>query len=325
MALYGIKDSANLTLFSKKTGKPVLYADYCNQTSLNMSADVVYAMKKTARAISWDTSKEGTLTTEMQVFDLRWIALLMGSLDDLSEAPSALPWAKREIIATNSSGVGTTEYAIKDDTATLYKLGKDGISLGDEVASTGFAVSGNPAKTVTITGAEEGDKFCIFYLTEVPKSRKFTVSGDKYPNGYRVVFDTMIRDTDQQDHFVQFDFKNLRPKSQMELTMSAEDVCTLSVEWDVLVDNNNDFFTFTYLDEEYEAEENNTNNSGSGDPTPAITLDQLEAVTAEELAVDNVNPSTEGWYVSDGNGGYVLTEDTEVDGEQTYYKLKAQG
>lgn len=322
MALYGIKDSANLTLFSKKTGKPVLYADYCNQTSLNMSADVVYAMKKTARAISWDTSKEGTLTTEMQVFDLRWIALLMGSLDDLTAAPSALDWAKREIIEAGEGGtIPELQYEPKDETATLYKLGKDGISLGDEVTD-GFTISG---KTITITGAAEGDKFCLFYLTEVEKSRKFTVSGDKYPNGYRVVFDTMIRDTDQQDHFVQFDFKNLRPKSQMELTMSAEDVCTLSVEWDVLVDNNNDFFTFTYLDEEYEAEENNTNNGGSGDPTPAITLDQLEAVTAEELAVANVNPSTEGWYVSDGNGGYVLTEDTEVDGEQTYYKLKAQG
>lgn len=334
MALYGIKDSANLTLFSKKTGKPVLYADYCNQTSLNMSADVVYAMKKTARAISWDTSKEGTLTTEMQVFDLRWIALLMGSLDDLTAAPSALEWAKREIIEAGESGaIPALHYEPKDATATLYKLGKDGISLGDEVDSTDFSISG---KNITITGAEEGDKFCIFYLTEVEKSRKFTVSGDKYPNGYRVVFDTMIRDTDQQDHFVQFDFKNLRPKSQMELTMSAEDVCTLSVEWDVLVDNNNDFFTFIYLDEEYEDENNggsndngsgSNDNGGSGTTTPTITADMLDEVTAEELAVSNVNPSTEGWFESDGNGGFVLTVDTEVDldSDKTYYKLKTSG
>jgi len=322
MALYGIKDSANLTLFSKKTGKPVLYADYCNQTSLNMSADVVYAMKKTARAISWDTSKEGTLTTEMQVFDLRWIALLMGSLDDLTAAPSALDWAKREIIEAGEGGtIPELQYEPKDETATLYKLGKDGISLGDEVTD-GFTISG---KTITITGAEEGDKFCLFYLTEVEKSRKFTVSGDKYPNGYRVVFDTMIRDTDQQDHFVQFDFKNLRPKSQMELTMSAEDVCTLSVEWDVLVDNNNDFFTFTYLDEEYEAEEGGSgnggsSNGGSSDTTTALTSEDVEAV-----AEPTGNPSAQGWYEEDGDGGYVLTEDTVVDNEKTYYTLKAQG
>lgn len=325
MALYGIKDSANLTLFSKKTGKPVLYADYCNQTSLNMSADTVYAMKKTARAISWDTSKEGTLTTEMQVFDLRWIALLMGSLDldEKAEAPQTLPWVKREIVTLNASKGATLLNTPKADTATLYALSKDGITLGDEVASTGFSISGTG---LTVTGGTEGEKYCIFYLTEVEKSRTFTVSGDKYPQGFRAVFDTMIRDTDQQDHFVQFDFKNLRPKSQMELTMSAEDVCTLSVEWDVLVDNSNEFFTFTYLDEEYEAEENNGgNDSNSGNTTPeppTYTDEDFEAVTGE--ALNDANPKTSGWYEK-VEGSYVLTDDTEVDGEKTYYTLKAQG
>lgn len=318
MALYGIKDSANLTLFSKKTGKPVLYADYCNQTSLNMSADTVYAMKKTARAISWDTSKEGTLTTEMQVFDLRWIALLMGSLDldKKAEAPQTLPWAKREIVTLNASKSATLNNAPKTDTATLYALSKDGITLGDEIdASTGFTVTtegtGSEAvTTLTVTNGKKDEKYCIFYLTEVEKSRTFTVSGDKYPQGFRAVFDTMIRDTDQQDHFVQFDFKNLRPKSQMELTMSAEDVCTLSVEWDVLVDNTNEFFTFTYLDTEYEAEDNNDDDDD----------DEPVDITEGYTAVPNPtgNPSEQGWYEV-SNGEMVLSVDTAVDGEKTYY------
>lgn len=306
MSLYGIKDSANLTLFSKKTGKPVLYSDYCNQTSLNMTADTVYAMKKTARAISWDTAKEGTLTMEMQVFDLRWIALLMGSLDDLNDGATALPWCKREIVTAGSSAskLGVDEkhpdgVAPKAGSLTLYKLGKDGISLGAEVGSNGYTLSG---AELTITGATAGDKYCAFYLIDVENSKKFTVSGDKYPQGYRAVFDTMIRDTDQQDHYVQFDFTNLRPKAQMELTMSAEDVCTLSIEWDVLVDNNNNFFTFIYLDDE----------------------DTDEEIDGYTKVVDPTgNPSEQGWYEL-SNGEYVLTADTTVTADKDYY-TKNQG
>lgn len=313
MSLYGIKDSANLTLFSKKTGKPVLYSDYCNQTSLNMTADTVYAMKKTARAISWDTSKEGTLTMEMQVFDLKWIALLMGSLEDLSAEASSIAWAKREIIAPESAGGAVTLGATPEsDTLTVYKLGKDGISLGEEIASDGYTLSGD---SLTIAGSAKDEKFCVFYLANIAGSRKFTVSGDKYPQGYRVVFDTMIRDTDQQDHFVQFDFYNLRPKAQMELTMSAEDVCTLSVEWDVLVDNENRFFDFIYLDDEA----GDVEGAEETPAPPTITASDVQAVVAPQG-----NPKEQGYYeLVDGN--YVLTEDTTVDGEKTYYELKANG
>lgn len=304
MSLYGIKDSANLTLFSKKTGKPVLYADYCNQTSLNMTADTVYAMKKTARAISWDTAKEGTLTMEMQVFDLRWIALLMGSLDldDPATAPQTLDWARREVLTITTAGSATLKDAPKANSLTLYKLMPDGITLGAEVEATAND------KALTIADAKVGDKYCAFYLTPVENSRKFTVYGDKYPQGYRVVFDTQIRDTDQQDHFVQFEFFNLRPKAQIELTMSAEDVCTLSVEWDVLVNNENKFYDFLYLDGEYAGEE--------GSVTDGYTK-----VAAEDLT--GKNPSEQGWYEL-VDGEYVLTEDTTVTADKDYY-TKNQG
>lgn len=258
MSLYGIKDSANITLFDKNTDKPVLYADYCNQTSLNMTSDAVYAMKKTAKAISWDTNREGTLTMEMQVFDLKWIALLFGQ----TVAAGALDWAKREIVALGADLTLTLGDVPKEGTISLFKLGKDGISLGDEIVldesdeTPAYTVEG---KVITLAAGTKGDEYCVFYLTnagvksvngsDVITGRSFTVDSTQFPQGYRATFDTMIRDTDQQDHFVQFDFYNLRPKSQLELTLSAEDVCTLSVEWDVLVDNKNRYFTFKYLDE----------------------------------------------------------------------------
>lgn len=49
--LYGIKDAANLHVYSQKTKKPVLYADYAKTSSIDFTADSVYAYNKTTKAI----------------------------------------------------------------------------------------------------------------------------------------------------------------------------------------------------------------------------------------------------------------------------------
>lgn len=251
MSLYGIKDSANVTLFSKAQAtkdKPVLFADYCNQTSLNMSADTVYAMKKTAKAISWDTNREGTLTMEMQVYELRWISLLFGS----AAGDTATDWAVREVISL-TSGAGALSDTPKAnsllvypyDAADPYALGTAlTVATGETPSAGEYKIDG---KNITVGGT--ASKVVVFYLNNsVANGKQITVESEKWPESYRVVMDTMIRDTDGQDRYVQFEFYNLKPKSQLELTLSAEDVCTLSVEWDVLVNDENKYFTFRYLD-----------------------------------------------------------------------------
>lgn len=264
MSLYGIKDSANVTLFSKAAAtkdQPVLFADYCNQTSLNMSADTVYAMKKTAKAISWDTNREGSLTMEMQVYELRWISLLFGS----AEGVSGTGWAAREVITLGSGGVGkiTAEPAANSmivypyNSSDPYALGtalaaKDSSPSANEYTyeKTGSGTTESPyAYEITVGGTTAvGDKYVVFYTKKDALGKQITVESEKWPESYRVVMDTQIRDTDGQDRYVQFEFYNLKPKSQLELTLSAEDVCTLSVEWDVLVNDENKYFTFRYLD-----------------------------------------------------------------------------
>lgn len=251
MSLYGIKDSANVTLFSKAPAtldKPVLFADYCNQTSLNMSADTVYAMKKTAKAISWDTNREGSLTMEMQVYELRWISLLFGSADGVA----ATDWAVREIVNLES-GAGTLSdtpaagslIVYPYDSANPYGSGTElTVAEGETPADGEYAIDG-----ANITVGGEADKVVVYFTkASVANGKQITVESEKWPESYRVVMDTMIRDTDGQDRYVQFEFYNLKPKSQLELTLSAEDVCTLSVEWDVLVNDENKYFTFRYLD-----------------------------------------------------------------------------
>lgn len=52
------------------------------------------------------------------------------------------------------------------------------------------------------------------------------------------------------------------------------------------------------------------------EPEPTYTYTEVDKT---EAGYSSKNPSTEGWYESDGSDGYVLSQDTEVNNEKTYY------
>ena len=75
--LKAIKEAGNITL--KKSGKPVLYADYMSSTSIDFTMESTYAQRKGVNVIRWDGQRAGTMTTSMTVYDPKWLALLFGT------------------------------------------------------------------------------------------------------------------------------------------------------------------------------------------------------------------------------------------------------
>ena len=65
-----------------------------------------------------------------------------------------------------------------------------------------------------------------------------------------------------------------------------------------------------------ESSQNNAPSESSPEDTPEYTYTPVDK-TGEGYA--EKNPTTEGWYESDGNDGYELSDDTEVNQEATYY------
>lgn len=247
--LYGIKDASNLTIISNKTGKPVLYADYCNKTDINFTSETVYAMKKGVKAIGWDKNREGTMTTEMQVYDLKWIGLLMGS-DFIT---GTTPVNKREVVTVTGAAAELSE-APKAGSLTIFKLDSDGITqLEEQVEGTPdstentYAINGKDITFNSTTFASDGKIVAYYLLDSAATAQTFTVTATDFPSGYTIIGDTTIRDNANVDTMVQFRMNNCKPKSSMSLSMNADDVTTLSIEWDIFADTNNEMFTFKTL------------------------------------------------------------------------------
>lgn len=123
MAIYGMRDAANLTLVNKKTGRIDLFIDYANATSSEWTAERVFANKKGTQAIAWDTGRTGTLTIESEMFDLGYLAMILGS--EVQKGTNQI--IKREVFAVEDGRSFKLDGDIDGDTVSVVKLKEDEI------------------------------------------------------------------------------------------------------------------------------------------------------------------------------------------------------
>lgn len=236
MAIYGIKDCANLSLFDLGTGEPVLFTDYANVSTNEWTSERVYANAKGTRSIAWDYDRQGTLAVEMEVFDLKWLAVVAGSEFVTGESNVA----KREVVYVDSTMKAQLTGSAITGSIQVVPVGQDEIEHTgkalEEVASapaTGqFSVT---ASEITFSAdAIEGSAYAVYYLVLDSAVKTMTISADKFPKAFRVVADALIREKETgRDEFVQIEYPNARPQSNFTITMSATEPTNLSVTFDL--------------------------------------------------------------------------------------------
>ena len=241
--IYGIKDSANLIIKYKsgaKKGDIFAYADYATVSTNEWTSEQVYARSKSVNAIRWDYNRKSTLKVDMEIFDLRWIAMLAGT-DINAETKDIL---KREILTLDSSKKATITGTPKEGSMSVFELESDNITNGTElVVTTDYTISTNE---ITVTNGEAGEKIVVYYMQSQTSAKSFTIESDKFPENFEVYADTMIRNTAGDDEFVQIHYLNVKPQSNFTITMDANNITTLSITFDVLKDSNsNDMAEYT--------------------------------------------------------------------------------
>jgi hypothetical protein len=250
MSLYGIKDASDLVLISNESKKQVLFANYCNKTNINFSSDDTYAMKKGVKAIGWSQNREGSFEVEMQVFDLKWISILMGS-----DFTTGITSINKRVVLPVTSGSATLPETPKSGSLAVFKVSdKTGMEQGDEqtVGTTStankYSVSGTTLSfNTTTTFATDGYIVAYYLVDSEDTAQTFTVKADEFPTGYSVWANTTIKGEDNVEKAIQFSMNNIKPQSNMELSFDSSDCTTLTCTFDIFADSNNDMFTFKVL------------------------------------------------------------------------------
>lgn len=238
--LYAIKDSAKFTVISQTTSKPVLYSDYALTSGIEFTAQSVYAMNKQTKAVRFDSQREGTFKTEMEVFEKKWLSMLFGT----ATTTSSIPVFYREVLAVNAGGLGTsltntpdsgTLVINKCDSLTDTILGTEQTSGSPATAENTYSIA-NKALTFNATTFTNSGFICACYFFSASKAN-YTVNASTFPGGFKIMADSYIRGTDQNDIYVQYQLLNVKPKSNISLSMGSDAVTKLSIEWDILSDS----------------------------------------------------------------------------------------
>nr|WP_297932435.1 hypothetical protein [uncultured Lachnoclostridium sp.] len=219
------RQCCDLDIRDYKTKEPWMFADFCNTTTANISADAVYANKKGAKCIKFDNPLEGTITMEFQVSPFRIYAMLSDG-----EIETSAIIARREDIAGEAEGV-----------INLTKTPVSG-SVFVVDSSTGKTIAGNvEAKKFTATTTSEivvGTTYEVSYLEEKNSGvKRVSFNNKKVPKDFFIQMVTNNRDENGDEVAMRLTAYKASPQRNFELSFASDgDPSSVTLTCDLMTD-----------------------------------------------------------------------------------------
>lgn len=244
---YALKDSCNLTIMDRNTGKPFLYADYANSASLSISGESVFAKAKGLNKIGFEGAKTGTFKMETELFEFKFLALLLGG--KVTKGISNI--AKRETFTVGADKTVVLPGKAVANSISTFKVERDMKTHISEVTDRPtITVEGTNTKLVWTNGVAEGDKIAVYYMVAMSGVTKIKVSDMVNNDSFRIFGITSMKDEFGEESLFQFDLLNAKTKVNAELTLSSENVSSFSAEFELMIDENNEMIELTLLNDE---------------------------------------------------------------------------
>lgn len=244
---FAIKDACNVTVYDRATGKPVFYTEDLNAFNLNLSSETVYAKAKGANKIAFDGALEGTLGFESEVIQFPQMAMILSSDMVKGEAKVGRRVLK-EIDAEKKvllNGVKPVTGSI-----TVFSVEADGKTHIEELTCSPQTSGSDTTLTLTGTTATQGQKVSVYYLEAKPQTKKITVNGDAKGSNYFMHGYTTAKDEFGVNQIMTIKVNNCKPQRNIELALNADAPSTFNTTFDLLPDENGDYFELAFLGEE---------------------------------------------------------------------------
>ena len=235
-----IKEVLNLDFFNYTTGKAEFRLDYCENTSVMTSAEMLDLRggQGNYRLVSFDHTKTSTANIVANILDLSLLGKLAG--DDYTLGTVTIPH-DREVLSASASNTITIAATPASGTLQIFLLNGDR-DLGDEqIAGTPgstpnkYSIAGRVV-TLNSTTAPLGTKFAVYYDYEAPATTgTINVTADKFAPYFRVVGTGLATDlvTGNANVPVMFELLKAKPKNNINLTLSSTDASKMEFDLDL--------------------------------------------------------------------------------------------
>ena len=230
---YGIKEVANVyfealaadPINNVKVGDIVLFLDTLKVSTIEQTAENTEAKGGWGNPslIMWDYGKEINLTLEDALITMESLRFMLGGAIKEAAASGGELEVHRtaEIVIGTANTLPTTfedDYGNEVESADITKYKVLNLTTGSRSQVDGDGQNLTAAK---------GDKLRIFWTeqrdgTTGKEAVQITISPSTFPGTYKVLCDTLIRDTNGDDSPFQFVINKAKVNSEVTLTMQAE-------------------------------------------------------------------------------------------------------
>lgn len=219
------RQCCDLDIRDYKTKAPWMFADFCNTTTANISADAVYANKKGAKCIKFDNPLEGTITMEFQVSPFRIYAMLSDG-----EIETSAVIARRESLTGEAGGVlNLTKTPVVGSVFAIDPI--TGKTIEGTVADKKFT-----AKTTSDIVADT--TYEVAYLEEKTSGvKKVSFNNKKVPKDFFIQMVTNNRDENGDEVAMRLTAYKASPQRNFEISFASDgDPSSVTLTCDLMTD-----------------------------------------------------------------------------------------
>lgn len=265
MKRFGVREVANIVFKAKangtkigdkvfKAGEPVIYFDTAKTSSLEGSAEAVYARggRGNPKLVTWEGEKEMTFTFEDALISPVGLSILLGA--GLGESTEVFRHIKVRAIGQKDGEnvvlnigddldaegenlklidptAGTTPQE-KAANLFVYTTNESGIEIGTEM--TVGSVTDN---VIAATGLVEGTYYIVDGYVKA-QGTTLTIAPDKFSDAFYIEAETLFRsEGDNKDHAAQIIIPSGKVQSNFEISMAnSGDPSTFSFTIDAMAD-----------------------------------------------------------------------------------------
>lgn len=195
------------------TKVPVMRVDFCNTTTYGFNSDAVFANRKGAKAIKFESPLEGNIDITFQVHPFKVYSLLNGG-QVLTDALLV----RRENITASVDGKLTLQHSPIMGSVFVYT--EDDFT-GQEIQGS---VSGNTFTSQTNSDIKSGQIYTVGYLEKKTDGvKRIAFNNRNYSSVYYIQMITTNKDEDGNDVGMRLIAYKCCPKRELEIQFSSDD------------------------------------------------------------------------------------------------------
>ena len=231
MERFANRDVCDITIVDYVTGKPVMYIDYANANSTELTGEAVYAYggHNHVRRVTFQGERAGTLTLETQIQTFELYQLATGGT--FSETAN---FVKREKIAPVDNTL-TLSAVPTVDSVCVYPANAD-CDLASEVKDITVT-----DKIVTLTNGAQQTEYVVYYVTKLADVKALSISTKDFPTDVRIYGETFMK-TETSD-IISYKMVAWKAAAQPNANWgfsNTGDPATLTITFDLMPDTKND-------------------------------------------------------------------------------------